>query len=537
MTKESSNTGKLGQAELLVVGHLADKLFASGSDLGALLQERLEITPANARQIVSRLLKSKVISSSKPYKFGKGQFIYLRRGLALSLETVKSICFKSRPPIYRLLQAMEENKGIISMYEAMKVTASPGEGSTTKVTSLRDIIKLLNKLSLVAEISDESSGKYLILTDAVSEFSITDDNSQRVKVEKQRMVEDTLMLPDILRWFSSINLFDFQNSQFRNLNTPGNGVWHNTMLWDAISYTRTTGINSFNASKADEKAKKTFVALDVLVSKPYTSVQLDGFVSRLQIHTNAVKDAPRKVLPIVVYKACSHEVLAKMRKLGFLAFNIASVFGERVYNILSEVGALVNGDVPNADVDEAVRATLEAIREAGQEEALGKVKGILFEVLLYPLLANIFPQSIIERSQLLKAEEEGKQKDYEFDYIITSNSPKEIIVAELKGYKKSKVIPFGNYNTKETLQWFFGRTFPHAKKAMKGKADAGYPIRALFLTSASFDDEGKEFIVNANNGKQKATNVKTAYDRADLIELLKAKGFNLEVKIIQTYFD
>lgn len=147
--KGSVTTMQSGNYNQFLVSILQQRLFESGSVLKDLIKEEYNLTDANARKVISRAAKANKIKSSYPFTFGNGQYIYLSPDKDLDADKIKSICKDKRPSIYRLLKVLEENSGILSYYEALKITASPLEPSSTKVTNLDDVINLLHKLNII----------------------------------------------------------------------------------------------------------------------------------------------------------------------------------------------------------------------------------------------------------------------------------------------------------------------------------------------------------------------------------------------------
>ena len=64
----------------------------------------------------------------------------------------------------------------------------------------------------------------------------------------------------------------------------------------------------------------------------------------------------------------------------------------------------------------------------------------------------------------------------------------------------------------------------------------GRVLKAMYITSAQFDQDGQLFIDDLNKGKLKSKNGMTGYDHHDLIQLLKEKEFKNEVKIIEKFY-
>ncbi|MCE7061937.1 hypothetical protein [Dyadobacter sp. CY343] len=512
-----------------LVSILAERLCESGSVLKDLLTSQFNITPDNARKVISRASNSKLIKSSDPFTFGKGQFIYLLADKDLDVEKVKSICKDNRPPIFRLLKALDENNGIISYYEALKITASPLEPSTTKVSNLDDITNLLRKLDIIY-IRTVDEVKYLLYLKEGNQH--TDDHeSALITDHRSKMYIDSSMLPDILRWLAKCNMITTTQSPYRNRNSPSIGAKLNNLVWDATSFTRATGINPIVGSKADSKEKQTLVVLDVVLSSEYLEAYLDGFYNRIQIVLNSTKQGTRKVMPVIIYSECSEAVQGRIRKLGFISYDIGSIFGTKIYQVLKTLKKVKNVQLME-NVDKTVENLLSIIKDSGQEDSLRTLKGLLFEALLFPLLKTLYPNSIIEPNKKLTVD--GKTR--EFDYIIKASNPVEIVLIELKGYSASAAIPVGDHETKDTLGYFFRGSVPLAQKYFKKNSLFDYNIRAAFLTSGTFWKDGREFLKHIGSGKLQSSVLGVSYDREDLITLLKKYEFKRAARIIDDFF-
>ena len=143
-----------------ILSNLETTFFEVGSELREKLVSKFGLSSDNARQVIKRATNSGKIRSSEPFTFGRGQYAYLLPSKELHAFEIKQLCETRRPPIYRLLQLLDENDGIASYYEAFKVTASPHEEGTTKVTSLQEIVGLLRRLNIVYTKSDSNNWRF-----------------------------------------------------------------------------------------------------------------------------------------------------------------------------------------------------------------------------------------------------------------------------------------------------------------------------------------------------------------------------------------
>jgi hypothetical protein len=131
---------------------------------------------------------------------------------------------------------------------------------------------------------------------------------------------------------------------------------------------------------------------------------------------------------------------------------------------------------------------------------------------------------------------EGEKEYYEYDYIVTSTNPKEIVLIELKGYLSTAFIPLGDTETKSSLRWFFRKTVPFAGKYFNKEISDGKKLRAVYMTSAKFWRDGQDFIKKINGGSLRPKFLNVGYEREELILLLEERGFNKEIDIIKKFY-
>lgn len=515
---------------------LRDKLFLAAIDVNDKLVKTFNVTPDNARKIVGRAVGQKIIKSSKPYTFGKGQFIYIYNDYGLGKDVIKDISKKNRPPIYRLLELMDNSGGITSYYEALKITAAPLQESSTKVVSLDDILTLLMKLEIVDKKKDSNEVVYIIYRKNETQIpGLTEEMMMAYHYNK--MIVDSSIIPDILRWLGNANLLDNSTAIYRNKKRPHVGAAHNNLIWDAFGYTKATGINPILGAKADNIDKQTLVVLDVILADEYSEIHLDAFLARIQINRKSVTMTERKILPIIVYKSLLPITYNKIKMNGLIAFDIASIFGTRIYEILNSISELSTLSMGNGYIEKTIARIFKTIAASGQVESLKELRGTLFEYLMYPLLTTLYPNASILRNKILsRLNSSGKKEGYEYDYIIQANNPPELVFVELKGYHSGAIIALGDTDTKNSLQWFFRRTLPFAEKYYKEKLGNQIPVKAVFITSAGFWENGHEFLKTMDGKKYQSKKLNVGLDRQSLIALLKEYDFSSEIKILKQFY-
>jgi hypothetical protein len=507
--------------------------FVSGADLGGLLVQKFGVTESYSRKLLERAVTDGYISSSAPLSFVKGQYLYFSSHKSLDLQHIKLIAKNLRPPMYRLIELLQINGGIVSYYEALKVSSSPEEKNSSKINTLEELVAPLRRLNLVYEKKDKNNMEFIIEKTGRSELPEVMESAM-MEIQYQRNVMDCMMIPDVLNWLRKCNIIDNLKTIYRSKNIPSVGAQHNNILWDAFGYTKTTGINDLQGAFSDSIKKQTLVTLDIVVSRTYSQTDLEGYLSRVQLHINSAK-SKRKVLPILIYSQIEEIALNTARKLGFVAFDLGSIFGKNIYRVIDNLQA-INADFDKLSSAQTIDETLEILETSGQEEALKQLRGALFEALLYPLMKRLYPNAEIYPSKILYQQKEDKKQSHEYDYLILSSQPKEIVLVELKGYPSTSSIAKGVWDEAGTIEYFFSNAVPFAKEIYRQEIQQGKRLTAAFITSGYFKQDGTDYLETFNNGKLKPSELNTGYNGEQLLELLKKYDFEHEIKTIKKYY-
>lgn len=510
--------------------------FIAGKDLTQKLQEQFGMTSVLARKTLSRAVEKLVIKSSSPVTFGNGQFVYMPIGKSLDREMIIKITERHRPPLFRILKLMEANKGIISYYEILKVAGAALDGEKTKTDTLEKLIAELTELGVAQAVIDTKEVRYLIHP------VLSSEPHQPMERHFMNMVTDAMFIPDILRSLKAYNIIGELPPLYRNKNTPSIGAKHNNFVWDAMAYTKTTGINKGNASLSDTPEKQTLVVLDIVVSRVYTQHDLNGFLSRVQSVINSVKEGERKIMPIIIYSSIESKlVYNKAHKLGFMTFDMGAIYGSKIYDVIQNLRDLRKDDRTFSDVAkdtvQLIEETLTTFRDSGQEDNLRSIKGDLFEFLMRPLMKQMHDGWSFAHGRNLK--NNANKEGYEYDFIISSPDDNEILIVELKGYTSRTTIPIGPTDPfkKHTVRWFFRKTFPFASSIL-GKLPGSPRITGCMITTANYSEEAIAMMEGLNKieNKVKPSRLDTWYDGTKLMVLLDKHSMTKERSIIEKYY-
>ena len=532
MTKSELNSAEQYLADLLADG----KNIFFGDRLKEDIVKLFRKSSAAARKTIERAAEKKIIKSSAPVSFGRGTFAYCSNDKEITFDELLGITREKKPPMYRLLSALKKCNGIISYYEALKITSSPILPSKTKVTSLDSLIEDLKFFKLVKTKADKNNVKYII-----ANWNEEPQIDSALARHFSLMIVDSIFLYDVISSLKKLNLIDNEKVIYRNRKTPSLGARHNNFVWDAFAYSKTTGINTFHSLGKGQIKQQALVVLDVVVSRTYESFDLDGFLGRVQILKNNTK-TERKILPVIVYKEIGKETLNRARSFGLITYSMSTFFGSSIIEIINNISAVkLNEFIAQGmpiDPVQIISDTLATIDRTGNENNLQNVIGDFFQSLMFQLFNHIYRGCNIVQAIKLPAMDakDGEKKDYEYDFTIFSSNRKEVIIIEVKGYDSNTTIRKGDYETKNTLQWFFGRTFPSAKKHYRIGFTKNHTVKSAFVTSALYDLEGQIFLNELNAGKQKPFDLDVGYDGKKLLQLVNSNGLDLLKTTLERYF-
>lgn len=514
--------------------------YFMGDELRDKLKKEFLVSDVAARKIIQRACEKGVISSSTPLTFGKGAFAYLKAGVNLNLSQYLEIVENRRPPLFRILNQMIRNKGIISYYEALKVASTPLKPSKSKSKLLAELINELHEAGFINLTIDSNNTKYLVL----SQIQEPKEVEALVKTHQTKMIVDSMFLYDIINSFKKSNLIDNEEVVYRSRKLPSRGALHDNFVWDCFCYTKTSGINTVYGVSSTENNKQALVVMDVVISGDYSENDLQGFIARINVLLNNTK-THRKILPIIVFSEISPITLNKAQAFGILTYNIGTIYGEKVFDILDSLYKIKLKEVIKQSTDtenpiDLIKATLDNISSTGQESNLQNVKGDLFESLMFQLLSEMYPTSLIEQGRRIPNymyEKEPEISHYEHDFIITSLGDRERIIVEVKGFKSSSTIALGDYKSKNTVKWFFNRTYCSAKSFFSNDKSYPFPVKACYITTAQFKEDSIDYMNTLNSCK--STKLDLYYDNVKLLAHLDSNYKLKKIKevLLKYYID
>ena len=507
-----------------------------GDELKEKLVKNFGKTNVAARKIVERFVEKGMIQSSSPVSFGRGTFAYYSLHKKITYDDLLGITRVGRPPLFRLLTAIKKCGGILSYYEALKITSAPLIKSKTKTIGLDVLISELMFFKAITQSTDKNNVKYLI-ANFIEPLQVEAMMARHYSL----MLVDACLIYDVIVSLSKLNLIDNRYIRYRERRMPSKGQEHNNFAWDAFAYTKTTGINTVYGKKKSNTVKQALVVIDMVISRKYELFDYEGFHDRIKVLLNNTKNE-RKIIPIVVYREMSTEALNKARGFGMLTYDISAFFGNAIYEVIDNVKVIKlneNGSVdPTVDIFQTIADTLEIIDETGNLYNLQNMTGDFFQSLMYQLFQHLYPNSSIEQGKKLPAMDDtiGRKKQYEYDLVINSPYSSEVIAIELKGSRNNATVQLGDFDKKNSLKWFFERTFPSFQKHFASALYSSTKVRGVFITSGKFDKEGVNYLSSLNKGKNKPESINVFYDGKQLRQLVNQNSLYVLQTTLERYF-
>lgn len=477
------------------------------------------------------------METSKPVSFGKNTYAYYPQGKKIIFDELIGLTRNRRPPLFRLLSAIKACKGVLSYYEALKICSTPLKKSKSKTPLLDELINELIHFDVVSHHADEHFNKYL-----VANFVEAPAAPKLIAEHFSMMMVDTALLYDVLLSLGKFNLIDNNYIRYRDRRTPTKGQDHNNYVWDAFSYTKTTGINTvYGNKKTPSNGKQALVVVDMVISRRYELFDYDGFIDRIRVLLNNTV-SERKIIPVIVYREISAIALKKARAFGMLTYNMAAFFGNGIYEVIDNLKLVKLSE--NAILDsptdtvKTISDTLDLIDQTGNLYNLSNLTGDFFQSLMYQLFHHLYPNSSVEQGKKLPAMDDtvGRKKKYEYDFLIQSVNTNEVIAVELKGTMTNYAVPLGDNNKKNTLKWFFERTFPSLTLHYQHQVFSNTQVKACFITSGRFERDGEKYLAALNQGKLKPQNINISYNGKQLLKMVNEESLYTLQSTLEKYF-
>lgn len=472
------------------------------------LINKYKISEANARVIIKRAVDReyiyKSVNGKVSLKFDNGSFAYSNK---IGNNQYFELLAKHKPYLSDIFYLMNsQNSGYVSYLDIEKISACRIKSDEKHLS----LFKVLEEIKFFYQIEPISiSGNRFIINKKI--FSKDETNLEKV-VQKESV--NCRILYWVISYLQKLNIIEGR-PLYRDKDKPFKGKINNDMAWDAISFSR---IKNFS------QREKAIAYVDFDISNKYSSEKFKGFKTRIENACFSVQKGLRNILPIIICNSICDGVKNEASKLGYVIVELPTVFGREICRIIECLYRLDDEKNPRILFD-----LIQTIKNSGQSDNLGNLKGELFERVCKDVLDRLIKEanSMTESNKIINGEE--------IDYIMRFSD--EVIMFEFKSGKKA--LPKGKYNekTKEVPNYSFKRIFSKFDKFCKNnKADV--PIKLCIISCSGFTSETKELAMQQS--KHQSKRIPLLVSGEELIQLCKTssklKDFKREIEVIEQFF-
>jgi hypothetical protein len=485
---------------------------ALSTDIADALIEEFSLENSNAKKIVSRLAKNRMIYTSDPLRFKDGAFAC---STYEGYSQYRLLVMKHMPLLNAVLDRFKNNKGIISYFEIAKLSACLNEKVENYHALYIDHIVMLVNLFIPSDSIEEEGESFLVEKENSSLFS------ELYKELKNKETINARLLSLVIRYFQGIGLIN-GTPLYRGISIPFSGVTQRHLLFDATSFSNITKIQT---------DKKCVALFDCSFFDRYTAEDFQGFAARVDRLKNSTKQmsGQQRILPIIAARHIDLSTQNAARDKGMICVTTFQIFGQKFEEIAD---IIVNGEMEDANQQEKI---LNCIESAGQEENLSPIKGQIFELLVSRLVDQLLRSRSIQMAssyngKYFKPSKIGKNKEEaEIDILLQNHTSKKVVAIECKS-TKYPLIWYREEDAKKDFQC--SHYFYHVGSIVKANF-AGMSIELCIITANGFNDETISKASGINN-----TILSPCLTVMEIIAELKKKNITVatEERIVKKYF-
>lgn len=458
-----------------------------GSELQELLIDRTKVTPINARQIILRIKREKVLLTTDPVKFLRNQVLYFlpRQNIQKKLRLVLPDHAKTFDRVY---QALIEQEGFLQWAEFCKIAAgvvNRDQEPNYKHKAAQKIYEEMCALGLVNPILTYNNSRFVV---ASEEWVPTSKPSDANMAKRLRDLAFTRQFTsNLLQWLERMNLAGWNSTK---LTAEDDETGLNGFYWDAVGYCYIWGMYKTQKRGSlfapPEEKTGSLILIESVLHRVMKKYDVAGFISRVDVVYGKLNIRDNfRIIPICFVQSIDEEALAIARKRGVMVISITEVFGAKIAEALSKVRDL---DPRNVDPT-ALAEVLSLADNSGQDGKFGSLKGYVFNF----LVASIFSNYGMKPRLGKKYEHKGLR--CECDIVISEDEY--LIVCETKGYNKGKLVKLGDTeNEPDTVKKFFERTCRIVE------AQTGKKVLPVFITSGDFKEEAMKYLQDLSKAKK-----------------------------------
>lgn len=413
------------------------------SKLAELIIKDRNITPENARKLISRSVQSGEINSLKNMFPKREHFVYTQEayGSDKFWRIFTEELVRTGSAYGLALTAMMARGGIVPIHHFGAASGSPL--AMKKKLSFNTVMENLVSLGLCKKLSLPEIGLCLVLTER--------EDERFARVARQvnaRLVSESVFISTIVQWAQNLNLVSHDSVKTRLNDTPTISTYQFDIT--APSYL------SPLITKITETAKPGFFACDVLLGVKVSLTQVQPFITKCK-SVMSLKNIGRTLF-VFAATEFDKEAFLELKKFGIIPATPNNLFGHEVASSLNELNKFLSqyffsSRVDNVEKINSLMTSFSQIRGANAQ-----LQGALFEFLVAEVVRG--DGGDVEIGRFCK-DQKGQFADSD---VCVTKKHRQIRFIECKGYK-----PYNEVKHDDIKNWV-GKQIPVF--IAQGKSDA-----------------------------------------------------------------
>jgi len=450
--------------DMNVISLLKDEGPCLSSRLAELLIEKKNISPENARKVISRSVLAGEINSIKNVFPKREQFVYFSDSYGSDefWHVLTDKLVESGSALGLALSALMARGGIIPKRDFGAACGSPI--AMKKKISFSTVWQTLVKIGLCTEISLPEIGVCLALKER--------DDQRYYSVTRQvhaRLVTESILIATLVQWSQNLNLISYNLARTRQ-DEDGEQPAISNYLFDLtgpsyLSALLTPGVSG---------SKQGFFACDVLLGTRVTLAQVQPFIAKCK-SLKSMKNVGKTLFMLAASKFDNNAFQA-LKKEGIIPATPENIFGDEFAKSLRELNDFLFYYFSDAKSNlERIDSIMVALTHV--QGAAAQLQGALFEYLVAEVMKY---EGNVEVGKVFRG---ADGKIAESDVFIAKGF-QEVRFIECKGYK-----PYSFVRHEDVKHWIGGQVPVFYDVAKKEKS--GADIHVEFWTTGKLGEDSK----------------------------------------------
>lgn len=480
------------------------------STLADLLIQSKNISPENARKVISRAVSAGEISSIKNIFPKREQFVYLRDtyGSDEFWHVLTDKLVESGSALGLALSALTARGGIIPERDFGAASGSPL--AMKKKTPFSAVWQTLVSIGLCTEVTLPGIGKCIAIREK--------DERRYDSIARQihaRLVTESIFIATLVQWSQNLSLISYNLARTRlddEAKAPAIANYQFDLTGPSyLSPLVTPGTGG---------SRPGFFACDVLLGTRVSMTQVQPFIAKCR-SLKSMKNVGRSLFMFAASQF-DRDAFQALKKEGIIPATPENLFGEEFANSLRELNSFLFWHFADSPQNlERIDAIMTAL--ANVKGAAAQLQGVLFEYLVAEVVKH---EGNVEVGKVCRSAD-GKKAECD---VFIGKGHQALRFIECKGYK-----PYSVVRQKDVKHWIADQVPVFFDFAKRDKPEAA--VHVEFWTTGKLGEDSlaslKKFTENNATRKRYEIHVLEAHDVKKRFHDTKNKSL---IDVYETHF-